>query len=208
MGKQSIYERIRNRDDIVERLRRVKPLPAIDRRRLAIEDAHTLAQFLGMDVPVRKLSGALNLPGHTRYVPEEYFYLRAGAEDTSVSNPRIEAAIEASRSILELRDDWDEEGSPGYSNETWDRATQFVRRVAWSFKNACGRWIDAPKITPGPDGSIDVRWKTQKRSLLINFPADGERPADFFGSDRGTDTIKGTLDLSSPNQWLLMWLTR
>jgi hypothetical protein len=123
---------------------------------------------------------------------------------------QVEEAIESSRFILRLEENWDEEGSLGYDKDTWERATHFVRDITTQYLTNYKVQIDPPKITPGPDGSIDVRWKTQKRTLLINFPADGEKPADFFGSDRGTDTIKGTLDLSSPspNQWLLMWLMR
>lgn len=121
---------------------------------------------------------------------------------------RVEDAIEASRYILTLGDNWDEEGSPGYAEATWQRATQFVRRAATQFINEYRRHIDPPKITPGPDGSIDVRWRGAKRTLLINFPASEGEPADFFGSDKGRDTIKGTLDLSSQSLWLLMWLTR
>ncbi len=125
-----------------------------------------------------------------------------------VSSPDIERTIQSSRSILELKDDWDEEGSPGYAEETWKRATNFVRDVATSYWKETGQWIDPPKITPGPDSSIDVRWKAEKRTLLINFPAKTEEPADFFGSDKGADSIKGTLDLFSRNHWILMWLTR
>src|SRR5439155_578721 len=55
---------------------------------------------------------------------------------------------------------------------------------------------------------IDVRWKSSTRSVLINFPADQSQPTQFFGSNSERDSIKGTLDLSSPNQWILMWLMR
>lgn len=120
----------------------------------------------------------------------------------------IEGAIEASRFILQLEDNWDEDGSPGYAEDTWQRTTQFVLSVARGYFSVSDTRIEAPKITPGPDGSIDVRWKAEKRSLLINFPASIEEPVDFFGSDKGQDTIKGTVDLSSQNLWLLMWLMR
>lgn len=131
-----------------------------------------------------------------------------GLRRRSISTARIEQAIKASRQILSLSDNWDDEGSPGYAEHTWERATQFVRRVATAFIAEYKRLIEPPKITPGPDGSIDVRWKSAKRTLLVNFPANEDVPADFFGSDKGKDTIKGTLDLSSQNLWLLMWLTR
>lgn len=120
----------------------------------------------------------------------------------------IEEAIEASRFILSLEENWDEEGSPGYAEATWQRATQFVRDIAKQYINDSKERIEPPKITPGPEGSIDIRWRAEKRTLLINFSAGENEPADFFGSDRGEDTIKGTLDISSQNLWLLLWLTR
>lgn len=126
---------------------------------------------------------------------------------TALISP-IEATIEASRYILDIGENWDEEGSPGYAEVTWRRATQFVRDITIQFVTKHKTRIDPPKITPGPEGSIDVRWKADKRTLLVNFPANENEPADFFGSDKEQDTVKGTLDLTSQNQWLLIWLTR
>lgn len=121
----------------------------------------------------------------------------------------FEDAINTSYKIVEIEDNWDSEGSPGYSEETWLRATSFVRNIAATFLNRYATTrIGPPTITPGPDGSIDVRWVSAKRTMLINFPANENAPADFFGHDKGQDIIKGTLDLASQNHWLLLWLTR
>lgn len=117
-------------------------------------------------------------------------------------------AIHASRSILDLEDDWDEEGSPGYKEATWNRAAEFVKDVALAFHQRSGVWVDPPRILPGPEGSIDIHWKTSKRELLINIPEHDEEPADYYGCGDPKDTIKGKLDTSLPNEWILMWLTR
>ena len=124
---------------------------------------------------------------------------------TGISS-HLSEAIESSRSILDLPDNWDEEGSSAYAEDTWKRATKFVEECAIGYRGVSGVWIDPPKITPGPEGSIDVRWKSSTRSMLINFPANQSQPIQFFGSNGERDSIKGTLDLSSPNQWILMWL--
>ncbi len=121
---------------------------------------------------------------------------------------RIAEAVKSSRRILDLPENWDEEGSPAYSDETWERATQFVLKNAIGQRRDSGVWVAPPKITPGPDGSIDVRWKTPTRSVLINFPHAEQEPVQFFGSDGDVETIKGNLDLTSPNQWILVWLMR
>lgn len=129
-------------------------------------------------------------------------------EDVSGSLASIERAIEGSRSILAIEEDWDGEGSLAYDESTWRRATEFIRRITIPFITIYKKQIDPPKITAGPDGSIDVRWIGKRRTMLLNFPADDNMPPDFFGHDKGQDTLKGTLDLASQNHWLLLWLTR
>lgn len=119
----------------------------------------------------------------------------------------IEEAIEESRSLLEIEDDWDGEGSAGYSEATWNRATEFLKNNARRLKDILDVWVDAPSISPGPNGSIDLHWKTESRELLINIPADSTQPAGYYGDDRGVNRIKGTFDISGRNEWLLMWLT-
>src|SRR5712692_8185081 len=96
---------------------------------------------------------------------------------------RIAAAIESSRRILDLPENWDEEGSPAYAEATWGRAAYHAKQTAIEYRKSNGVWVNPPKITPGPDGSIDVRWKTLERSVLINFPAADTEPVQFFGSD-------------------------
>lgn len=118
----------------------------------------------------------------------------------------IEEAIEDSRSILDLEDDWDGEGSPAYAEDTWNRAIEFLIGNAQRLKNIWGIWIAAPSISPGPDGSIDLHWKTESRELLINIPADLNQPAGFYGDDNEKHRVKGTLEPSGRNEWLLMWL--
>lgn len=86
----------------------------------------------------------------------------------------IEEVITRSQSILDLQDDWDGEGSPGYSRETWERAIAFLRRLV---KMAD---IPAPVISPAERGSIDLYWSTDDSSLLINFSPDDTFDA-YFG---------------------------
>ncbi len=119
----------------------------------------------------------------------------------------IKSAIESSRSsILGLRDNWDDEGSPGYTKETWRRATLFLENcVKWL-------WCDhetvlaAPNILPGPNGSIDLHWDTQKYEVLINIPADRTVKLGFYGDNKGDDFRKGSLNPKTKNEDFLLWL--
>jgi hypothetical protein len=122
---------------------------------------------------------------------------------------RLIEVVKNSRYILDMEDDWDEEGSPGFLETTWKRATDFVLQVALSFRRQpSGFWVEPPRILPGPIGSIDIHWKTSKRELLINVPANPKEPADYYGSGSATDVIKGKLETSAKNEWILVWLTR
>jgi hypothetical protein len=124
----------------------------------------------------------------------------------------ISEAIERSQRILTFEDDWDDEGSPPYKATTWDRATTFLRRSALQLWKDYHVALDAPKILPGPGGSIDLHWKIDGRELLINIPEPLDEPANFYGDESAardnppTQIVKGVLDTSKDNLWLLMWL--
>jgi len=114
----------------------------------------------------------------------------------------IAKAIEKSRMILELKNNWDREGSKGYSYDTWERATSFLYRNARLW-NSLGVTIDAPTILPGQDGSIDIYWKTKKYELLINIPAKPDKEADYYGDNYGKLVAKGTFYPSSDTYFFM-----
>jgi hypothetical protein len=114
----------------------------------------------------------------------------------------------ASRQMLDLSDDWDGEGSPGYAEATWQRAVTFLLAGATQLWGDQGIVVAAPEILPGPNGSVDLHWRTPDRELLVNVPADVDAPARYYGDHGGgLHPIEGTLDVSAVNHWLLMWLT-
>lgn len=120
----------------------------------------------------------------------------------------IRNEIESSRRILELEDDFDDEGSPGYSEQVWKRAVEFLAKNAKWLLEIYGHLIDAPAILPGSGGSIDIHWDCPSYELLINFPADPQAMAGFYGDDRGEISIEGKFDPSTFNHGLLLWLAK
>ena len=106
--------------------------------------------------------------------------------------------------MLALEDDWDGEGSPSYQEETWKRAVTFLLENALSLWNEKGIRIQAPAIHNGPEGSIDLYWETADRKLLINVLADAQEAATFYGYDSRQE-VKGILQLSAQNRWLILW---
>jgi hypothetical protein len=117
------------------------------------------------------------------------------------------SAIDNSRSMLDLPDDWDDEGSPRIMEETWRRATDYLRRHAHLLYELNGSHIPIPRILPGPEGSVDLHWKTGRRELLANVPAAADQPATFYGDAFGTNSIKGRLDTEADDLGLFTWLT-
>jgi len=118
----------------------------------------------------------------------------------------ISAEIERSREILKLEPDWDGEGSPNYSEDTWNRAKDFLWNQAKWFSEQYHRAIGCPRIAPGPDGSIDIHWKTDTAELLINVPTDRSEPLSFYGDTKSGSHVKGSLKDSDYRQAMWLWL--
>ncbi len=116
-------------------------------------------------------------------------------------------AINSSRYILELGEDWDGEGAKPYNADTWERTTQFVRQYATHAWKKVGVSIPAPRILPGPNGSIDIHWKSQTHELLVNIPENSEELASFYGDDFGLVKIKGSFKPSTLNAGIICWLS-
>jgi hypothetical protein len=118
----------------------------------------------------------------------------------------ISEAIKKSRDILKLGDDWDGENSPAYREETWSRATNFLWSQAEWFWDRYGMVFDAPRIAPGPNGSIDIHWKTEAAELLINIPVDKKTHITFYGDTKAGSHISGSMKDSDHNRGIWFWL--
>jgi len=112
--------------------------------------------------------------------------------------------IEKSKYILELEDDWDDEGSPAYDKTTWIRAIMFIYNYTKKIYDEFGIVVDSPKISQGPKSSIDILWKTEIYRFLINIPKDHNKPASFYGDDYHDEQIKGTIKTDNDSKWLVL----
>jgi hypothetical protein len=119
----------------------------------------------------------------------------------------VAEAVANSRALLSLQDDWDGEGTRGFTEQTWRRTANFLIKCALQLWEDHGVAADHVEILPGSDGALAIDWRTAGRELLVTFPRDPARSALFYGDDgKGDHTIKGTLDTSAPNRWLTAWL--
>jgi len=119
---------------------------------------------------------------------------------------RLKAEIEQAKRILELHEDWDGEGSPGYSEETLKRAIDFLDTHVEQLWKSFGFRPPIPRIGPGPDGSVDLHWKDASWELLVNIPRDINKMAAFYGDDYGVQKIRGTVESQKFNLVIAAWL--
>jgi len=114
----------------------------------------------------------------------------------------LASAIEQSKYILNLGDNFDDMKSPGYDRETWLRATRFISGYAQWLFDVFNKKIETPKIYHAPEGGIDLYWENKRFNLLINIPA-GHAPATFYGDDYGVQVTEGKFDPANFQQALL-----
>ncbi len=105
----------------------------------------------------------------------------------------------ARQSLLSLEDNWDGEGAGPYLPETLDRASSFLRLHNSSLWKHFRERMPVPTIGPGPDGSVDLFWRTDHGTLLVNVPATPNHPASYSGADEHGQRTKGSFDSSRFN---------
>ena len=115
---------------------------------------------------------------------------------------RLERAIEESRGILDLHDDWDGDGSPGYDEPTWRQAVTILRRLSRE-----ARHLPVPSIAPAEAGSVDLYWGKPGHNLLLNVPEDTDAPVAYYGTS-GRGKFSGVLDLEEDVSYLATWILK
>lgn len=93
--------------------------------------------------------------------------------------------------LLELPDNFDGEGSPRYSMETFKLATNFVASLWELLSHQNFEEIQVPNILPGPDGTIDIYWDSPKFALLINVSTGEKQVISYYGK-AGDKEIEGS----------------
>jgi hypothetical protein len=121
----------------------------------------------------------------------------------------VKELSQSSKWILDLKDNWDNEGSEGYSVETWERAIELLWQISELLeKDSLRDPIPMPKINPANKGSIDLFWDLDDCSVLINIPSREEELATYYGENKKKETISGKfrtvygVDVENISRWL------
>jgi hypothetical protein len=85
--------------------------------------------------------------------------------------------------LLSLKENWDSEGALAISESIYNRAKSFIIEFSKCIVDniAYIKTVTTPILTPLNDGSIDVLWKNESSSLLINFNNTVEYRAYYYG---------------------------
>lgn len=97
---------------------------------------------------------------------------------------------DSSQHILSLEDNWDEEGSQAFTDQTFLGVADFLVAYSGYIFNEYHKIIDIPYITPSGDGSIDIDWDTDSYCFLVNIAENGE-DAEYYSSDQDRQESKG-----------------
>lgn len=108
--------------------------------------------------------------------------------------------------VLNLKDNWDGEGSKGFNLVVWKEASSFLLRLFHKFYTKYGIIFDVPTILPVEDFSIDIHWKTDKMELTINFSEEFYNFPSFYGRDNEGNEIQGTIEKDKIHIIIFPWL--
>ncbi len=119
----------------------------------------------------------------------------------------VSQAIRDAKRLIELSDNWDGEGSPGFSTMTLARATNLVRDTVLYLWTTAHIQLSPPEFLPTSDGSIDIEWYVGDKELVLRIPVDPNERVAFYGKSSSDFSIRGTFsEQSSDRSWLLSWV--
>ncbi len=151
-------------------------------------------------VRTSKLWDLFHLPTETKYFEVE---VDAGL---SVRIPDylllLRSAILQSKYILNLKDGWDDEGSVGYTKETWIKAIKFLLRYGDWIHSSLNSSIFAPFIFHGKNGGIDLLWEQKSFRILIRLDREVQKGV-FYADNLKDQTSEGEFLVEVVNFCLL-----
>jgi hypothetical protein len=108
--------------------------------------------------------------------------------------------IEASKYMLKLKLDWDEEGGLPITYNAFDSMRSFLINYFKQVLKEYRKTIVLPSISPSSEGSIDLEWNQDKYSILINIDKTGNKATYYADDTKAEQKQEGQFD---PNHFLL-----
>lgn len=109
-----------------------------------------------------------------------YIHIKDNHFELPYELKHIANSIEKSKYLLDLNDDWDDEGAEATNLETYLRGIKFIVNYStYIFVNTY-ETIDAPDIDILKDGSIIINWETDTSSFTIIFDKKNDEFAYYY----------------------------
>jgi len=96
----------------------------------------------------------------------------------------IAQAINESKYILDLKDDWDDDGASSTDLKTYLKAVNFLVRYSKIILEKYLQIIDAPLIDIMRDGSVSILGETDNATFLIIFKKKDTEYSYFYGEEK------------------------
>lgn len=137
-------------------------------------------------------------------------------EGTSFSLPyelhNLAKAIDRSKKLLTLKDNWDEEGALATNIETYNKAIKFlVEYSIYILNSGPGQVVlDAPDIDILNDGSIVINWETKSATFTIIFDKSPTDIAYFYAKEysEGSVPLKHGINLTKKiDKYTAEWMS-
>lgn len=118
--------------------------------------------------------------------------LQARAELTASNAQHKLEALRQARGLLALRDGWGGyDGNRAFSEATIEAAVE-VLDALYAYCSSQGVGLTAPIVGPADSGTVDIYWRTENGSLLVNIP------------EPGRDAITVTGKVCANRKWLML----
>jgi len=132
---------------------------------------------------------------------------RKGVDEHVDKSAALRDAIHNSSWILDLEDDWDQDGAARFSEDTWWRAAHFLLNLAADVESSHGVSLRPPRILPAAQGAIALHWKTDTFELLATVPENPAAPLTYYGDDtRELMPIESQCGEAMPDRKLVAWM--
>jgi len=121
---------------------------------------------------------------------------------------KIHSEIKDSTQILELEENWDDEGAKKVQESIFIEAVKFLLNYSNFIYKNFDIIISTPEINPCIDGSIDLSFRNQNARLLINIQEENEKLNAVFYGDLYDNKIpiKGNVPTKGVFEHLAHWM--
>jgi hypothetical protein len=112
--------------------------------------------------------------------------LPSGPQDAELYHEALQSDLAGYRWILDQEENWDGEEVAQVEATTFARAIRFIADHAVALYEHTGFQLDPPRLSVGPNGSIDVHWEYPDREMAVNFAPLASAPVTYyFRNDAG-----------------------